>query len=149
MESRVKDGLIVVLVVGLTLAVYYVGVGAGANRKEAELKAEAKQDLTVLETKVAALEKTDKDYEAALNGAAQRLQQLAQIHDNWVKQSTQNQNITRGMLGLIEKAITKELGEKKWAKLVEEVKADVAKAEAKKAEVAKKAAEEAAKAAKK
>jgi len=149
MEGKLKDGLIVVLVVGLTLAVYYVGVGAGANRKAAELKAEAKQDLTVLETKVAALEKTDKDYEAALNGAAQRLQQLAQIHDNWVKQSTQNQNITRGMLGLIEKAITKELGEKKWAKLVEEVKADVAKAEAKKAEVAKKAAEEAAKAAKK
>jgi len=119
-----------VMVVALTVAVYYVGVGAGANRKEAEMKANP-VDMTALTTRVTDLEAKDKSHEAAMTGAAQRIQGLAQTHDNWVRQSSQSQSITRGMIGLMERGVQGYIGESKWKKNIDKARAEI-EADAKK-----------------
>lgn len=138
MQNKFQTAVITVLVVVLTVAVYYVGVGAGANRKEAEMKASRafgqtadlenlKSRMAVLEPKVEILEATDASHEQALTGAATRLHQLGQVHDNLARQSAQTQGITRNMLGLMERSIQCYVGDDKWKKYVGEARLEIEK----------------------
>jgi len=129
MQNKLSTLVVSVLVIALTVAVYYVGVGAGANRKEAEMKAEkafpANPVDETLIGRVADLEAKDKAHEAAMNGAAQGIVQIQQAHQNWVRQSFQSQTATRGIIGLMERALIKDIGNSKWEKHIKEARKEI------------------------
>jgi len=110
----------------VALVIYYLGMGAGANRKAIELKANvpvtAKANINVeeLETTVEALEarveKMSKNHNGLVAGLQQEIKKLMGRDDNAVIS-----------MALLERVLKNSMGEKDYKKTVNEARAELDK----------------------